>query len=544
MRTHLQAISILLVHFLIFFVLNQWLNPHPDMIDHWVWSRYLSLSYYEHPPMIAFAIRLITLIAGNSEIALETGAQFYNLLILFLIYRMTYPFFGGQNAIITLILLCSTAYFSLGTVFIHITQPFLICWVLGLWLILKYYQSPSAKWLLLLGIVAGFGALSKYIMLLLYLGLFFHSLIYREARVLLKNPWLYVAGSISLLIFTPVLVWNFQNDWISFRFQFGRGMQGADFGANFVFFTVGHLLLFSPIWSVLSFSGLKIGRENFVIGTKPSAVLLVLSLYPLFFFSIMSFRGTIADPHWMNLTYIGLMILLGSVLCTKVKDFTRNLLLAVGLFVNAIIIALAVAHTFYPLYDWQPFEVRSYAYLQEKGVPETTLTTLQNQQKRLYSFPAFDAYLRQILTQEEIATYGEIIQIAGLDTFSNRFNNFIEWPQTVVQLRKLLAKKGLTDPEYIVSREYQLSSALTFYFPVHPWSHSLEKPERNQWSPKTRVQKSKSIFVCDLNNCDQALAHYQREMQPSLHFLGEVLTRSHGRLVRSLLVYQMIPIIN
>ena len=55
------------------------MNPHPDMLDHWVWSRYLSFSYYEHPPMIAWLIRGITLIGGNTETALEIGSQLVSL---------------------------------------------------------------------------------------------------------------------------------------------------------------------------------------------------------------------------------------------------------------------------------------------------------------------------------------------------------------------------------------------------------------------------------------------------------------------------------
>ena len=94
---HTPALAVLSVHFLSFYVINQFLNPHPDMLDHWVWSRFLSMSYYEHPPMIAWLIRIITMIGGHSESILEIGSQLVTLSILALIYAGTF-FLYGRNA--------------------------------------------------------------------------------------------------------------------------------------------------------------------------------------------------------------------------------------------------------------------------------------------------------------------------------------------------------------------------------------------------------------------------------------------------------------
>jgi len=175
--------------------------------------------------------------------------------------------------------------------------------------LVRFHQTQSFQWLLAIGVIAGFGALSKYIMLLFYFGLGVHLLIYKECRKHLMNPWLYVAGLISLTIFSPVLIWNYQHDWVSFRFQFGRGLSGATFGENAISFTVGHLALFSPIWSWWCFKNVWNSRQEYTQGAAPESVVLVSALFPLAFFTVMSFRGTIADPHWANVSYLGLMML-------------------------------------------------------------------------------------------------------------------------------------------------------------------------------------------------------------------------------------------
>ncbi len=151
--------------------------------------------------MIAWLIRGITLIGGNTETALEVGSQLMTISIIALTYAGTLRLYGVKAALVTLLILCSMPYFTLGSIFLHITQPFLIFWVAALFLLIRFHQQPKNKWLLWIGIAAGFGALSKYIMLLFYIGLFLHLLLYRKTRKEILNPWLYAAGIISLTIF-------------------------------------------------------------------------------------------------------------------------------------------------------------------------------------------------------------------------------------------------------------------------------------------------------------------------------------------------------
>ena len=38
-----------------------------DEAYYWMWSKHLAGGYYDHPPMVAFVIRLGTMIAGDTE---------------------------------------------------------------------------------------------------------------------------------------------------------------------------------------------------------------------------------------------------------------------------------------------------------------------------------------------------------------------------------------------------------------------------------------------------------------------------------------------
>ena len=243
--------------------------------------------------MIAWLIRGITFIGGNNETALELGSQLVTLFILTLVYAGTFRLYGINPALVTLLILCSMPYFTLGSIFLHITQPFLIFWILALFLLIRFHQQPTNNWLLWIGVAAGFGALSKYIMLLFYAGLFLHLLLYHKTRKDVLNPWFYFAGMLSLLIFIPVIIWNAQHDWVSFRWQLEKGTSGADFGENTLAFTVGHLLLFSPLWALMGGLGIWWLRDRLVEARSPESVITVISIFPLLFFTVMSLKGTI-----------------------------------------------------------------------------------------------------------------------------------------------------------------------------------------------------------------------------------------------------------
>ena len=60
---------LLILHFVIWIFVSFHLDIHPDMSDHWVWSRFLDFGYYEHPPMVAWNMRIITLIGNHFSIS-------------------------------------------------------------------------------------------------------------------------------------------------------------------------------------------------------------------------------------------------------------------------------------------------------------------------------------------------------------------------------------------------------------------------------------------------------------------------------------------
>ncbi len=68
----------------------------------------------------------------------------------------------------------------------------------------------------------------------------------------LRSPYPYAAAVIALLLFTPVVIWNMQHDWASFRFQAVRAASATS-EHSWSFRTFGE------------FIGLQFGLVGFVL---------------------------------------------------------------------------------------------------------------------------------------------------------------------------------------------------------------------------------------------------------------------------------------
>ena len=111
---------------LIWLTVGMLLDLHPDEADHWVWSRYLSWGYYEHPPMVAWAIRFFCTILGNNQWAMEIGSQTFTLLTLAMVFRLARSQFGARTGFWAVLLLLAAPLYSAGSLIFIIDTPLLL----------------------------------------------------------------------------------------------------------------------------------------------------------------------------------------------------------------------------------------------------------------------------------------------------------------------------------------------------------------------------------------------------------------------------------
>ena len=202
-----------------------------DEAYYWTWSKESVLSFLDHPPMIAWFVKFGTAIFGDTNF----GARFGSLLGIWIAQALIGDIVWRQTrdirAVVFAVLMPQAAleYGLFGSRILPDVAliPFSLAMV---WALVRLTQSGDGRWWLAAGLFGGLALLSKYTAVLLVPAILAFALIppWRGRWLRSLYPWLAVL--IALAVFSPVIVWNWQHDWASFRFQFVR--VGADHGLS------------------------------------------------------------------------------------------------------------------------------------------------------------------------------------------------------------------------------------------------------------------------------------------------------------------------
>jgi hypothetical protein len=186
---------------------------HRDELLHLALSDHLNWGYKEVPPFIAVIAWLSKAIFGYSVFAARIFSTICSAAIIWLTGKITVELGGKKFAIALacLALICSPAFMATGYLF----QPVVfdqLWWVLCVWLILRYINTQAVKYLYFIGIVLGFGVLTKYTMLF-FAGALLVGLTLSKQRRLLLSKHLLGAVAVAIVIALPNIIWQIAHHW-------------------------------------------------------------------------------------------------------------------------------------------------------------------------------------------------------------------------------------------------------------------------------------------------------------------------------------------
>lgn len=288
---------------------NAFYDLHPDEAYYWDWSRHLSLSYLDHPPMIAYLIRIFTGIFGTHEWSIRLVNVCCLSLASYLIYHFAKQLFNTQTADTALVLwLCLPVNAHLFW-FTSPDNPLILFWTAALYSYYLALQTKRIRYFYLTGLSIGFALLSKYPAILLLISLFLYTLLHRSYHYVFKNIHLYLSGLLSLLIFSPVLIWNAQHQWASFVFQWTHGVATKKtLSLNFaVGFLGGQLLIVTPVFFIGLFV-LLFQHKKIITCNEKWNYLLIPFFVTLGFFGYQGLFA-VSHPYWPTTAYISIIIL-------------------------------------------------------------------------------------------------------------------------------------------------------------------------------------------------------------------------------------------
>jgi len=294
--TYRQYSFLLIVIFVVFSAFyNTTLELHPDEAYYYMWSKDLHLSYYDHPPLIAIFNKIFT-IFNNGVFFIRLVTVFCMSISLLYIYKLAKEVYDEKIAFFSVAIFISLPIMQGAITISTIDAPLSLFWSMSLYYGYKAIQTNYAKFYIYSGILIGLAMLSKYTGVLILAGMFFYLLFNEPKKLLSYKPWVSVV--LAFVVFMPVVVWNYQNDWISFSFQYKHGGTGKKPIELIYFFQylAELVLLFTPVFVYVLFRNLFSKEKN--------SYILHTFLFLLIFFAYKSLRAHMA-LNWFAPMAIG-----------------------------------------------------------------------------------------------------------------------------------------------------------------------------------------------------------------------------------------------
>lgn len=217
----------------------------PDEAYYWMYTQHMDFSYYDHPPLVAWLIWLGTSLLGDNEAGVRVGALISSLIALGYLYALAGNLYDKSTALRTLLLFSVLPLGFASGFFMTPDAPLVAAWAATLYYMERALVDGQRSAWLGMGIAFGLGLLSKYTIGLLALAALVFVIIDPVARRWLLRPHPYLAALLALLIFSPVIIWNYQHDWVSFMFQSSRLADDPKFSVHFLLAYI--IILLTPI---------------------------------------------------------------------------------------------------------------------------------------------------------------------------------------------------------------------------------------------------------------------------------------------------------
>jgi hypothetical protein len=308
-------------------------------------------NHFDHPPLVGLFIRLFTFnLTMVNEVTVRLAAIAGAALNTWLIARAGMLLLNYRAGIIAGLLYNVCIYTSIisGT-FIIPDSIQLTFWLLALLTALESVTTASpqqlTRKLIFFGLYTGLAMMCKIHAAFLWYGMF--GFIAFQKPSWLKNRGLYTGLLISIAIISPIVFWNIDNDFITWRFHRERVEvnQGLNF-KSFLMATIGQIAYLNPvifvtiIFAWIQYKSAWIKNDMFSLLMWISLPIIICTLV------ISMFRATL--PHWSGPGFIGLLLLTAVSVASNTSLLLKKLISISVAFTSFVFLVGPLLINFYP----------------------------------------------------------------------------------------------------------------------------------------------------------------------------------------------------
>jgi hypothetical protein len=286
-----------------------------DEVYYWTYALYPDWSHFDHPPMVGIIAQLFSLnLLLTDDFFMRLGPIVLSAANTWHLFLIGAKIKNEKAGLYAAFLFTGSIYCSIISGFsLTPDAPLLFFWLLATSLMLDFLSaekitSTERKKMLWFGLVAGLAMLSKYQGAFLWIAVFVYVGLFN--RRWLKEFSFWVAGIISAISLFPLVIWNVQNEFISFTFHTARVAPAWEFRWDYFLTEIfGQVAYNNPVNYVL----IVITLIAFIKGRRfmepAHGKILIITAIPLWlvFTGFSLFRSTL--PHWTAPAFLPLILM-------------------------------------------------------------------------------------------------------------------------------------------------------------------------------------------------------------------------------------------
>jgi 4-amino-4-deoxy-L-arabinose transferase-like glycosyltransferase len=293
----------LTLYFVVFItILRMFVAPNVGLgVDeaHYVlYGHFLDLSYFDHPPLVGWVEYIFISVFGNNEFAARLPAIIIGIISSLFVYRLLLHVSTDEKAAFFGVVALNSAFIFNALFLMLMPETLLFALIIPIiFSVIAVEKNDGLREWLILGFLLGLAGLAKYTAFLFVVAIILYLLIKKSYRVFV-SPKIILAALLSLVMISPIIIWNIDHNWISFAFQADHvtgesHIDWEDFAAS-----IGAQLgAYSPFLFPVAYYGLYRSLKS-----KENLLFLsgIFALVIISFFTYASLYSR-ALPHWTAL---------------------------------------------------------------------------------------------------------------------------------------------------------------------------------------------------------------------------------------------------
>ncbi len=218
----------------LFYIGSGLIELSQDEALYWLQSKHHDLSYYSKPPLTAYTQLVGTWLWGDNDFGVRFFSPVLSAITGFICLRFSARVISARLGFVLVLVANTMPLLAVGSTLMTIDPLSVLFWTAAMisgWSAIQ--PDGAVRHWLQVGLWLGLGFLSKYTEIVQLLCWVVFFVLWKPARVHLRRPGPYLALLLNIVIALPVLIWNWQHNWVTVT----HVLAGGDFDRKFTLST-------------------------------------------------------------------------------------------------------------------------------------------------------------------------------------------------------------------------------------------------------------------------------------------------------------------